>query len=247
MSIFDKLFGSQQPATPAAPAAGIPTQPGNLNPGAPSGDPANPTLPNGAVDASKKDQSPLDQFTQLWEPVAVDPNAPKPEPLVNFDPKQVAEAAKKLDFSKLVTPDQMQAITAGGEGAAQAFMQAMNSVAQGAFAQSMFANSKMTEQAVAKAQAMFENMIPAHVKKLTVSDNLRSENPVFNHPAASPILGAIEAQMSVKFPNASPTELTALAKQYLENFADAVKAPSKAAEEKKQQASNKDTDWSNFL
>ena len=148
----------------------------------------------------------------------------------------------------MLQPEQMQAILAGGEGAAQAFMQAMNQVAQGVYAQSAFATTKIVEQAVNKAQERFSAEIPAHVKKLQVSDSLRTENPALNHPAASPILGAVDSQLTTKYPNASATEITKMAKQYLEQFANVVTQPQQAASAAAAQASKpKETDWSGFL
>ena len=141
----------------------------------------------------------------------------------------------------------MQAIAAGGEGAVQAFAQAMNKVAQGVYAQSAFATTKIVEQAVAKAQERFTSEIPSHVKKLQVSESLRNENPALNHPAASPILGAIESQLTVKHPNASSTEITNMARQYLEQFATAVNKPKEAAKAKQAAETNQGTDWNSFL
>ncbi len=247
MSIFSSIFGAAPAATPAQPAPQNPNpEPGNANPAATKPDPANPTVPNGAVNESKKEpESPMDQFSQLWQP---DPDANKgPAPLINVDPKQLAEAARKTDFSKMITAEQLTAIQQGGEGAAAAFAQALNSVAQGVYAQSAFATTKIVEQAVAKARDQFQAEIPAHIKKHSVSDTLRNENPAFTHPAAAPIIGAIEAQLIQKFPNASASELNTLAKQYLENFATAVNAPAAAAAAAKSKKESKDTDWTNFL
>lgn len=244
MSIFDKLFGAAPASTPAAPANPNP-EPGNGNPNAARPDPANPTVPAGTVDASKKEPaSPLDQFNELWQPATTEPGAN--QPLISVDPKQLADAARRTDFSKVITPEHLTAIQGGGEGAAKAFVEAMNAVAQGVYAQSAFATTKIVEQAVNKARDQFSAEIPAHVKKLQVSDNLRQDNPVFNHPAASPILGAIEAQMTNKFPNASATEITTMAKQYLENFANAVNAPAEAAKAAAAKKNSKETDWSQF-
>lgn len=262
MSIFDKLFGQTQPNQPNQMQQ--PNQNQNQNQNAGAGQPGNipPTLntdvantaggaPNGVVpnnvnsNPADPNASQLDNFNTLWQPNTDAPT--EPQPLINVDPKSLAEAASKTNFVKMISPEQMQAIAAGGEGAVQAFAQAMNKVAQGVYAQSAFATTKIVEQAVAKAQERFTSEIPNHVKKLQVSESLRNENPALNHPAASPILGAIESQLTVKHPNASSTEITNMARQYLEQFATAVNKPKEAAKAKQAAETNQGTDWNSFL
>lgn len=243
MSIFDKLFGAATPApAPTTPAAT--PAPGNFNPDATQAAAGNPTVPAGSPPAPAA--SPMDQFNELWQPPTIDPATN--QPLINIDPKALADAARKTDFAKIIQPELMGRVQAGGEDGAAAMMQMLNQVAQGVYAQSAFANSKMVEQAVAKAREQFNADIPAHVKKLQVSDTLRQENPVFNHPASSPILGAVESQLTVKYPNASASEITTMAKQYLEGFANAVLAPAtaKAASDAAAVKSKTETDWSQF-
>lgn len=259
MSIFSSIFGGT-PAQPAAPASTPPQnsgagQPGNIPPAASTqpvqsqGTAPNGTVPN-TVPTGTENQasaSPLDDFNSLWQPSE---NAgAAAEPLIKVDPKSLAEAARKTDFTKMIAPEQLTAIAQGGEGAVQAFAQAMNQVAQGVYAQSAFAATKIVEQAVSKAQERFSAEIPSHVKRLQVSDSLRSENPALSHPAASPILGAIEAQLTMKHPNASASEITSMAKQYLDQFATAINTPKNKAEADAAAAvkKGKDTDWSDFL
>ena len=255
MSIFSSLFGAA-PATPAPAAqpAGTPGagQPGNIPPTA-SADTASSagTAPNGAVPAGSAAApdggavSPLDQFKDLWQPNA---NPEAPQPLINVDSKSLAEAAKKTDFSKMIQPEQLQAIAQGGEAGVAAFAAAMNQVAQGVYAQSAFATTKIVEQAVNKAREQFQNDIPAHVKRLNVSENLRSENPALSHPAAAPVLGALEQTLTQKHPNASSSEITQLAKQYLTSLGEAFTAPQTAANAATVEAGKpKDTDWSSYL
>lgn len=255
MSIFSTLFGGTQPAP--APAA-QPAQQGNPNAGQPGQIPQNPsqvtassnnTAPNGVVPAgtpAPAAEAPLDQFKDIWQPSE---NKNEQQPLINVDPKSLAEAAKKTDFTKMITSEQLQAISQGGEASMQAFAQALNQVAQGVYAQSAFATTKIVESAVNKAREQFQADIPAHVKRLNVSESLQTENPAFSHPAASPILGAIQAQLTQKHPNASSGEIATMARQYLEQFANVVSAPQRAAAEKKQQEAkgSKDFDFSTFL
>ena len=257
MSIFSTLFGGGTPA-PATPAAATPApataqpganQPGQIPPATTAATNATPgTAPNGVIPegATATPASPLDQFNDLWKPSE---NNGEPQPLINVDPKALADAAKKTDFTKMISPEQLSAIGQGGEAAVQAFAQAMNSVAQGVYAQSAFATTKIVQQAVNKAREQFQAELPAHVKKLNVSENLRGENPAFAHPAASPILGALEIQLTQKHPNASAGEITQMAKQYLETFAGAINAPKAAAEAEatRKAANSKETDWNSFL
>lgn len=262
MSIFDKLFGQTQPNQPNQMQQPNQNQNQNQNAGAgqPGNIPPNSNLdpastpggaPNGVVpnnvnpNPADPNASQLDNFNTLWQPNTDAPT--EPQPLINVDPKSLAEAASKTNFVKMISPEQMQAIAAGGEGAVQAFAQAMNKVAQGVYAQSAFATTKIVEQAVAKAQERFTSEIPNHVKKLQVSESLRNENPALNHPAASPILGAIESQLTVKHPNASSTEITNMARQYLEQFATAVNKPREAAKAKQAAETNQGTDWNSFI
>jgi hypothetical protein len=235
MSIFANLFGSA-PATPA-PAAAPPQQPQQPTQAQPGNIP-DPALPPQTPEAPEA--SPLDQFKDLWQPSDNQTNSNAP--LLNVDPKKLAEAARKTDFAKMINPQMFEKIQAGGPEAAQAFAQAMNQVAQGVYAQSAFASSKIVEAAVAKAREQMLAEMPAQFKSQQVSESLRTENPALSHPAAQPIISAVKAQLQTKFPSASASELTAMAKQYLQNFASAAAPQPKAAVDSK----SKDTDWSLF-
>lgn len=240
------MFGGT-PAAPAAPAS-QPTPPGNIPPtaaatgAAPAG-----TAPNGTVPPTTEpnpNATPLDAFTDLWKN---DPNAAAPtNPSVfgEVDPKKFMEAAGKVDFGKAIKPEMLAAIQAGGEDGVKAFAAAMNAVAQNVYAQASFASTKITEQAMQKAREAFIAEIPQHIKASTASESLRAENPIFSHPAAAPILGAVQSQLAVKFPQASAAELTAMAKTYLENFASGV-SPAKPTAAETTKAN--ETDWSTFL
>ena len=249
MGIFDlfKTSGGatieQQPQQPnLSPGAG---QPGQIPP--PNGGTTvatTSTAPNGVVPTTTvpaEPQAPLDKFNDLWK---TDPNA-KPtgnDPLFNVDPQKLMEAAGKVDFAKVIKPEQLQAITAGGEGAAAAFIQAINAVSQATFAQSALASTKIVEQAVAKTRENFSAELPGMLKKLNLNDSLRDSNPAFSHPAAQPILDALQAQLTQKYPSATVQELQGMAKEFLSSFTDAA-IPKPVATT----VSNGETDWSKFF
>ena len=259
MSMFANAFGgSGNPAPNPTPNPGAP---GNLPKDAPAtGATPNGAAPNGQIppdtgttlelnaDGTPKEPTPFAEFADLWQPNKTDPNAPPVQTGVfgEIDPKKFMEAAGKIDFSKVVTPEMLTAISSGGEAATAAFAQAMNKVAQGVYAQSAFATTKIVEQALNKSKETFLAELPQHIKKETVSGSLRAENPIFSNPAVQPIISALEAQMTVKYPNASAGEITAMAKQYVEalgtSFAPKPKVDATAPKNKKGE-----TDWSTFL
>ena len=249
MNLFNGVTGKAEPA----PAPNNQGTPGNLPAGTQPNNSAPGAAPNGVIPPNPDgnaitEPAPFETFKDLWKTEPVDPNAPNPNAGVfgTIDPKKFMEAAGKIDFSKAVTPEQLQAISAGGEGAMKSFAEAMNKVAQGVYAQSAFATTKIVEQAVAKSKETFLAELPQHIKRQTVTDNLRSENPIFSNPAVQPIISALEAQMTVKYPNATAPEITQMAKQYVEalgsSFAAKPKPDANADKGKKGE-----TDWSTFL
>lgn len=250
------LGGSPAPA-PAAPTGGQTGQPtpGNIPASAPNtGNAPAGAAPNGALpgnqDANPKpDATPFDQFADLWNNAPTDPNAPKSQGVFgDVDPKKFMEAAGKIDFTKVVTPEQLQAISAGGEGAMASFAAALNAVAQTTYAQSAFASTKIVEQALARSKDSFLAELPQHIKQQTVKENLRAENPVFSNPAVQPIISALEAQLTVKFPQANAGEITTMAKQYVEALGTSfAPKPPPAVDPRTGKAVREETDWSTFL
>ena len=238
MSFLD-IFRSAPTATSTTPDPAAPTAPatpvGEVTPATPVATPvATPAAP----------AAPLDAFSKLWE---TDPNAPTPTDNSVFgtiDPQKVFDAAKQANFAGSISQETLAAISAGGEGAVKALQQAMNATTQAAFAQSTLAATKMIEQAVAKMQAAQEAALPGLVARHAASDSLRSKNPALSSPAAAPVIKALEAQIAIKHPNATASQLTAMAEDYLGNFAQVV-APAKPTEPIK--PATGEVDWSTFL
>jgi len=245
MSIGQAIASLFSGAPAPAPQAQAAPQPGNLPPQpaqAMQSDPNNINAPAQAT--ANQEATGFDKFNDIWKPVespAGDPNAS----LFNVDPKQLMAAAQKIDFSSAISPTQLQAISQGGEGAVKAFAQAMNSISQTVYAQNAMTTTKIVEQATKQAREAMLKELPQHIKLQAVNDNLRTENPALNHPAAAPILGALQQQLTVKYPNASATEISSMAKQYLEGFAGTfAKQPD---QNNQTQAKPGETDWSAYL
>ena len=228
---------------PGASAAGNPTVPNATNQPAPKpGD--SPQLSAGANANAAEGATPMDKFNDIWQTPenAVDPNTP-----ITFtaDPAKLLAASKNLDFKQFVLPEVMNRIAAGGEDAVKATMEAMNAVAQGTYAQSASATTKIVEKAVQETQKQFLKQIPTLVRNGSFKENLQQENPLFSHPAVSPVIESLSKQMAVKFPNASAQELTSMAKDYFQSLATGFKAP--AVETPGNRNQPKEQDWGSYF
>lgn len=249
MAIMDMFRNAVPGATPQPDPSKMP-QPGNIPPqAAPATSTASTpnTAPNGAIPAATTEiaaASPLDAFNDLWN------NPAKPAgdtgSYFNVDMDALQKAAGQQDFTQTITAEQLSAIGAGGEGAMKAFAEALNNVSRDIYARSALASTKMIDIALGKAETKFRNDVPSIVKKHTISDTLRSENPAFTHPAAQPVIEALEKQLILKYPQASATELRSLATTYLSALSPVfAPAQKETAAEKKQKAN--ETDWSQFV
>lgn len=234
----------QQPAQQTAPG---PAPAGNIPPNTdPNAAPAMPVVdPNAPVvdpNAPIVPDSPLAEFKDLWEPVPIDPNAPPAtEPPPALTTEAVQKAVAKADFSQAINAETMAAITAGGEGAGEAFAKAMNAVAQQVMVQSVMANNKLTEKAVAEAVNAYKKDIPGLLREQATKDHLVTTNPLFDNPAIKPVIEATRLQILQKFPNATNEQISEMTNNYIlamgEAFAPAPVTPEVAGE----------TDWSKYL
>lgn len=239
MSIFD-IFRPAAPA--AAPAPVTPPAPGTPpvsgTPVAVPGTPAPEIVPTAPV-------SPLDAFKEIWQTPPVDPNAP-PEPaglFANLDPNKVMESARRVDFAKAVTPEQLQAIASGGQDAVAAFTAAMNSVAQTVYAQSAVATTKIVEQALSRSQEQYDAKLPDLIRRASVNETLRSENPLLSNPAIQPLVSALSEQFVRKNPTATGTEIRNQVNQYLTALGDTFSTKPAVVAPKV----NKAEDWDTFF
>lgn len=262
MSIMDKIFGQFKPAqqpqqqSQVQTAPQTPAQPGNLpvqnnnpasatNPTAPASSVAatNNTPNNGA--ATPDAPQGLDAFKDMWN--LTDEEKPKDpvSPFATVTPEAIQKVAGNTDFSKVVTPEMMTAISAGGEQAAAAMIQAMNAVAQQTYAQSAQASMRLIENALSTQREQLTAELPNLVKQQNVSDSLRNSNPIFAHPAASPMLQALQQQMQLKNPTATAEQIKQKAEEYLVSFATAV-VPQKP-QSQQQSAALKGSDFSDWI
>lgn len=256
-NVMHKIFGAPtQGVPPQNPAANqnVHGQPqGVQNPGvtnnlnnnqAPAGTAVTQqTDANGLIpaDGAKPPVTPLDKHVKLWETPAVDPNAVNQNQPI--DPQKLMEAASKVDFSRILTPENLAKVAKGGDEAVAALADLLNQTAQSSYGQSVVAANKMVELAVAKETQKLSENLPKRIRNETVQNSLISANPALSNPVVAPVVEAIRNQLTQQHPNATAQELTEMAQEILAGTA-ALFNPAKPQETK---ADPNETDWEKYL
>ena len=245
---FSKIFGGGTPAQ--APAAPNPTINPATNPA-----PAQPassavTAPNGTVpaDANKPgEQSPTAKYADLWEPPKTEET--KPGEQSQLTPEKMLEAASKVDFRKVLDQESLAKIKAGGDEAVAALADLLNKTGQTVYGQSVVVSKKLIDQAVSEAESRFAKEIPNLVRRQTAQEALISENPAFKDPAVAPVVAAIQSQLQLKFPKATASELSEMARDYMKQAAGVLSSDPKALAAAQASAKKKagEDDWDAWM
>lgn len=235
-SVFDLFKQTPAPAaqtTPVASAQGNPTVPT---------DQTVPTPTAATTGTDSAATSPMDKYSKLWE---TDPNVKPTAPFsFNSDPTKLMDTAKTVDFTKVVSPEVMKRIQAGGTDAQAALMDAMNTMSQLSFAQSSHAAAKITESALQAQEQRFKDMLPNLIKQHSVADSFRNDNPLLQDPAMAPMVQALQQQFTTKYPQATASEIKSHVNDFLNGAADRIQATRPKPVEA---AKRGEEDWSKFF
>lgn len=244
--IMETLFGKKPdvPTTnPNLPTAGnIPVGAGSATQGQSTATTAaNGVVPAGVVE--KAAESPFKQFESLWETKNADgtPINKPDEPLYKVDPAQLMDIAQKTDFKSFVDKETMAAMVAGGPGAVEAMMTAMQKMASGVYANAAVAATKIAESGITRALAAQEAKLPSVIRNQQLNESLSAKNPALRDPAIAPVVALIREQMAQKYPNASAAELQSQAEQYFLAAGNAL-APQAIVETKQTGSAGEDWD-----
>lgn len=238
MSIMDMFRMGAKAPEPQQPTTNGQQQ----QPAAPSvkADPATPDL-----NAVKQPEG-LDKFADLWKAPVKAEDAPAdfdPTKIFNFDPAKMAEAVGTINFAEVVGKDKLAAIVAGGEGAMEAFAQALNATAAKTMTLSTTAAGKMIEQAMGQATAAMDQRVAKQVKLNQVNSQMQELNPALSHAAAAPLVNALTTQFTGQFPLATPKEINDKVMEYISNFADLAAGKKDDSEVQ----ANTGTNWMKYL
>ena len=216
----------QQPANQnQPPAAKLENQKPDTNTVQTVGTDANGVVPDNVNEA----KTPLDQYSDLWDtkPNENSPAEYKPE---TIDPAKLQEVMGKAVLTGAISPEIQARIQAGGGDAQTAMVEAMNVVAQQAMMQSTVVANKMMEQNSTKLMEAMMAKLPTLVKEQSVNNSLQEQNPVFSNPAVAPVIDAVKSQLQTKFPQATTSELTTMAQDFVKAMSETLNPAEAPAE-----------------
>lgn len=198
--------------------------------------------------------NPMDKFKDIWQPnTGADgkPVASTKKPVMpKIDAAKIMEFAGKQDFKKFVKPETLAAIAKGGDEGSAAFAQAIQDIGSSTFASAVTASSHMMQAALERQESSFEEQFQERFKKFSLKENLGNKNPVLKHPAAQPIVEALQSVLANKYPNASAQDLQSTAEEFLTTFASSISSNGKKEGEDEDtggKGGRKQEDWSKFL
>lgn len=163
--------------------------------------------------------SPLDAFAGLWQTTQQDQKAdPLTAEVIPMGAEQLQalqQRVSNVNFLSGVKPESVAAALGGDQAA---FMSVINSAVQAAMLQSVRVNNTMLNAAVNQRTQEIMKALPSNVQQALTSNQLRQDLPIFNHPAAAPVLSALEQNLTLNQPGITPAQATQVAKSYLQNF-----------------------------
>lgn len=177
------------------------------------------------IDPSKNTEGndPLMQFDKLWQDEPDDPNNPKPKKpstfLPEIDNKKLGEMLGKMDFTKSITPEQLQNINGGGEKATQTLLEVINSATRQALAVAFQSSSRMTERGLSTAQDRFLDRVPDRVKDIMISNGLTNSSVIMKDPAYAPMVDGVRSRFQQRYPKATPAQIEGAVNKYFDDMA----------------------------
>lgn len=215
-SVMDAFRNLVTGTTPAATAVTPPVKtPATVaeNKTVPTGEPGT-AGPVTVTTATEGDANPFDKFADLWQ---TDPKA-KPaarlNPKFEIDPAKIMDAVKGQNFSAAINKEALAKAAAGGD--AEALAQVINEAVQAGVGIATTASMKNLETALAaQSDQFFKEVLPEQLRKHSISTTVQADNPAYSNPALQPMIKALEAQLAIKHPTATPAEITQFTKDYM--------------------------------
>lgn len=201
------------------------------------------------AEPAKPEPEGLAKYGDLWKmPEGYKPPEEfDPSKLHDMKPEDFQKAVSQLDFTQGVTPELLQKVASGGEEAVQALGPILRGVAQSVYANSTLTTTRLIENALSKSAPAIDNKIKTSLRSHEVNRALSEANPLFSDPATASLLGPLKEQLIAKYPDASPSELVTMAKEFLATLAGAVVPQNNSQQVLGAGGQAKATDWEAYF
>jgi len=253
-NIFNRQQNQQQPQQqqPQNGMQGPPqqqqpmSQNGSAGPAANQQQPANSQYSqqnNGNPQAPQAPQTGLDSIMALMKPKEGQQPQPQQQPKGLFgdlNADAVKTHAKQANFAAGLNPELVQKAMSGD---AQAFMEAINSVAQEAFAASVSMSQGLVEHGVKTGTDQFSSGLDSRFKDY----ELRNQNPsnkALQHPLAKSFITSLKKGIAAQNPQMSAAEIHQAAETGFLQFTQEINAKPEGQEDP---TATKGTDWTKYL
>lgn len=204
----------------------------------PSGQPT----PNNQVNGSNTPVDPLAAYGAMWQN---NPNQEEAPPSLQLDNKVLDQVTGSLDFTKAIKPEVMQRAMSGDS---QAMIEMMNEVGRQAYRNALQHNSTLTDKFVSmREEHQFGKRVPSLVRDELTMGALTGSDGQKMSPVARQQLAEIARRYQRANPDASPSEVAAAAKKYVEDIYQAINPNASSQQQQNQQQQATEVDWDKYF
>lgn len=168
---------------------------------------------------SNTPKNPLDNYSKIWDtPTVKDEDK---APVFKLDPKTVKDVSSSLNFMEGIDEATMAKIQSGDSNA---IIQAMQHVGRQAYESAIQHGGTLTDNFVNARLTHEGKSFGSRVKQELTQSELKSVQN-YNHPVIKAQLDIVSKQFASTHPDASPSEIAEMSKNYLKEIATALTTP----------------------
>ena len=241
MNVMDFFKPQTAKAAPAASAAPSNGQQAN-QPADPAPKTVAETNPNSPA---KTDENPLDLYAKMFQNAATASDIQAPS--FSLDPKIIADVSSKMNFTQGINPELVQKANSGD---AAAMIELIQEVGRNSYRAALEHTTKLTDTHLNQRADFDSKKLAKGVKQQLTSDALSSsDNANLNHPVVRAELNRIAQSFaaSPEYADASPQQIAAAAKKYMQDVHEAINPTPKAKAAKGQGGDDSGFDYAEYI
>lgn len=198
--------------------------------------------PNNQVNGSNTPVDPLAAYQAMWQNNTNQEEAP---PSLTLDNKVLDQVTGSMDFTKAIKPEVLQRAMSGDS---QAMVEMMNEIGRQAYRSALQHNSTLTDKFVSmREDHQFNKRVPSMVRDELTLGALTGADGQKMSPVARQQLAEIAKRYQRANPDASPSEVAAAAKKYVEDIYQAINPNASSQQQQNQQQQPAEVDWDKYF